>query len=123
MLAASSAPARAGCVWSHGTEPASPALVALDRLSALGAVAAAESDRPVAPAPSPCKGLRCADQPAPTPLAPSTPRLIGPAEQWALWTAAAVADTARGHLVPITEPLGWPTPTGPAVFHPPRQVI
>lgn len=114
LLAFAAAPtaARAGCF--HPLGPISPGAASLDHLSDLGAL----GGDPSPPAPSPCDGLRCSDDPAPGP-APTIPT-VDRSERWGCLATLASADPlASPHPVPPRASLR-PSHGGPAPFHPPR---
>lgn len=114
LLALATAPstAKAGCFHPPGA--VLPGLAGLDHLSDLGALA----DEPPPPAPSPCDGLRCSNDPAPGPA--STLPMVDRAERWGCLATTAVADPPTSPEPISSHASLRPSHGGPARFHPPR---
>lgn len=109
--------ARAGCIFPHQATGGGPAH--LDHLAMAGALSGIDED-PAGPARplSPCAGLRCSGDPAPS--APSVPVASPRAEHWGCLAAPVVATDPTAIPLPVSEPSARPSHRGPAPFHPPR---
>ncbi|MDG3006924.1 hypothetical protein [Paludisphaera mucosa] len=108
--------ARAGCLHPPGGA-SRPGAGRLDLLAAAGALAI---DEPLSPPPprSPCDGLRCSGDPAPTP----SPTMLADVrvESWGcLPKAPPPLNPDSDHLPPSSSAL-QSSHGGPVPFHPPR---
>jgi hypothetical protein len=109
--------ARAGCLYPHGTAPGR-GVAHLDALALAGALSVPIEDAiPAAPV-SPCAGLRCSGEPAPS--APSAPVVPPRSQDWGCLAGALSDPDPSSSPLPVGGPAVRPRHGGPSLFHPPR---
>jgi hypothetical protein len=108
---------QAGCLYAHGPAPGLGA-VHLDRLALAGALPVPiHGAEPPAPAP-PCAGMRCSNDPAPTP--PAALVVAPAAEHWGDLADLVSDPDITSSRLPCDDPAVRPRHGGESPYHPPR---